>query len=206
MKIRSISFLGAGIFILLMTHCESDITEFNTMGDLIKYVLDENNGFKITKDNQNQKLSVIYKPTDEVILQMIENEKKLTPGELDSLRNQYKKYIYFNVYVSKNSKSLTGNTNSLEEHGKLINHLAFNLKESVYAITSANDTLPLKDYLFPRLYGYGNDSQFLLVFNRPEYSNLDWIKIKFKDIIKEEIVFDTKKLMKEPVLRLLNIG
>lgn len=183
--------------ILFLASCENGPQEFQSLEELKRFVLDENNGLSVTKSTGNHSLKLIYKPTDEVVHQLIPDKSFAAPA-VDSLRNYYGRFLYFNVYLSKNNTNLTKNAATMEEHSRLIHELSFNLGKYVYLTTAEKDTVPLKDHFTPRLYGMGSESQFLLVFDKPDLASTEYLKIHFTGFFSEDIRIETKNLANEP--------
>ena len=52
----------------------------------------------------------------------------------------------------------------------------------VQMTTSEQDTIPLIDFAYPRLYQYGGSTQVMLVFDREKLQEDEWVQLTLDDI------------------------
>ena len=149
--------------ILIVSNVSCSEKEFGSEKELWAYVKEDVNGYHYQKSVGTVSYSLTYRPTD--ILVMQELSGKLSNIEIDSLRKKYDEYLYFNLSISSNGQELlnerVGNKGAF---GNLVNQLAFGMGEKVDMISSKRDTLALLDYVYPRMYGMGNNTNMLLVY------------------------------------------
>ncbi|WP_299442706.1 hypothetical protein [uncultured Aquimarina sp.] len=171
---------------------------------LLDYMKEESNKYVQYKSLNGINFSLTYRPTDLLVKQ----ELTVDSSEivLDSLRNKYKKYIYFNLRMSKNNQevltSVAGNRN---QFGAMVNQLAFGMTERVHLYTSKKDTITMLDYVYPRMYGMGTSTNMLLVYPRDKkLVEEEYVNLSIEDIglFTGEITFKipTTPLNNEPGL------
>lgn len=190
--------------ILLLESCAQKT--FDTNEELIEYVNNPENGYSQQKSVNGVDYEITYRPTDMVVKQLLNNNYK--NEEVDSLRNEYGKYIYLNLSLSKNNKEILNSmVKGRVEFGAMVNQLAFKMGKKVHLMNQARDTLELLDYIYPREYGMGRTTNMMFVYSRNQ--NLlkgDYIQLTIEDIglSTGEVGFKiaSKLLKNEPKLKL----
>ena len=93
---------GILILIAIATLCACSSKTFNDSDEVLAFIRNPDNGYYQTKTINGVNFSILYKPTDLLVDQELQNN--FDSFIIDSLRNKYKKYIYFALSMSKNSK------------------------------------------------------------------------------------------------------
>ncbi len=149
----------------ILTSCQQKT--FDTKEALMAYVSDINNGYTQHKSVNGTDFSITYRPTDMLVSQ--EMTEEMSRAQIDSLRNKYESYLYFNLSLSKNNREILSNmSNSRGEFGAMVNQLAFGMRDKVHLISQKRDTLDLLDYVYPRLYGMGQATDIIFVYPKDE--------------------------------------
>ena len=165
--------------LLLCTACNQNT--FDTKEQLLTFLQNEENGFVHTKSVNGVNYKLLYKPTDLMVSQ--EMNDQWTPTDIDSLRNKYKEYIYFNLSISKNNKELLSNiSGDRQTYGTMVNNLAFGMRENVHLFNTKRDTIPMLDYVYPRMYGMSPSTSMLLVYPKNEYLVGETITLTIEDL------------------------
>ncbi len=169
------------------------------------YMKEESSRYIQYKSVNGVNFSLTYRPTDLLVNQELRSNNA-SVMLIDSLRNKYKKYMYFNLAMSINNQevltSMAGNKNKF---GAMVNQLAFGMAERVHLYTSKKDTIAMLDYIYPRMYGMSNSTNILLVYPRDKkIVEEEYINLSIEDIglFTGEISFKipTTPLKNEPVL------
>lgn len=147
----------------ILTSCQQKT--FDTQEELMAYVTNLENGYTQKKSVNGIDFSITYRPTDLVVNQMARG--KMSNKQIDSLRNKFEEYLYFNISLSKQNQEILAN----QKGGKInfsamVNQLAFGMGEKVHLFNQKKDTVELIDYVYPRLYGMGGSSNILFVYPR----------------------------------------
>ncbi len=146
------------VFVFFLSSCEQK--KFNTKEELLAFIAKPENNYTQNKSVAGYDFTITYKPTDLLVQQeLVDNTN------IDSLRAKYSKYLYFNVTISKNSQEiLNGLAGDRNKFGAMVNQLAFGMGDKVNLISKSKDTIPLADYIYPRLYGMGGGTSMLFVY------------------------------------------
>ena len=181
---------------------------FDTEAELWSYVKDMDNGYYYERQIGNVVYTLTFRPTDVLVQQVlgdIYSEK-----EVDSLREKYDDYLYFNLGMSANGQellnSMAGDGNAF---GSMVNQLVFGMAERVHLISQKRDTIPMADYIYPRVYGMSNNTNILLVYPKDtELFKGDYIHFTIEDLglYTGEVGFkiSSKKLKDQPKLNFKN--
>ena len=188
------------VFFILFCNCSSNT--FNTKEEMWSYLREKDNGYLFDKSVNGYDFSVLYKPTDLLVQQELNNN--YSQEDVKKLRNKYKQYIYFTLSMSRNNKELLSSTpKNRQEFGAMVNNLAFGMGEKVHVYTTKKDTLELLDYVYPRMYGMSKSTDMLFVYPRDEkYLQDKYLNITVGDIgtYTGEVKFKipTQKIKNEP--------
>ncbi len=194
------------LLITLLFSCCSQKT-FDSEEELLSYIKNPENGYFQQKTINGVNISLLYRPTDLLVSQELGNktvDKKL----IDSLREKYSKYLYFNLSLSKGGQELLSTVPSnRNEFGAMVNQLVFGMGEKVYLYTNKRDTIPLADYVYPRIYGMSGSTSMLFVYPKEEISsNTESITFSLKNIGMQigEVAFkfNNKNISNKPLLNL----
>ncbi|KQC31617.1 hypothetical protein AAY42_05320 [Flagellimonas eckloniae] len=136
---------------------------FDSEKELFAYLKTEANGYHHEKVIGNISYALTYRPTDLLVKQ------ELTEGfsneKVDSLRKEYSNYLYFNLSMSANNQELLNATaRNRNEFGVMVNQLVFGMGDKVHLISQKRDTIPMIDYVYPRMYGTDKSTNMLLVY------------------------------------------
>lgn len=168
------------------------------------YIQDEDNGYHYKKTVSDVDYVLQYRPTDLLVKQELTDNNN--PSQIEKLRKQYSKYMYFNLSMSKNNQELlNGVAQDKAKFGQMVNELAFGMEEKLHVYTPAKDTLALADFIYPRMYGMSNSTSIMIVYPRDEkYLNQEYLNFVIEDLGLEtgDIKFklNTKALINEPQL------
>jgi hypothetical protein len=195
------------IIISLLSACGTP--EFLSEKELKTYVRDCENGVSKERSFKGYKIKVTYRPSDLLIAQETRGETVVDSVELTKLDNKYHPYYYFLLSLSRNNKEAEYQTGG--GHGQfseLVQTLAFRMSDYVNLTTSAQDTIPVGDYIYPRTYGMSDASTLMFAFNREKIKNQEWVQFNMKElglgIGNMNFRFDVAKLEKTPKIKFEN--
>ena len=142
-------FIFLVAIITLFASCQQH--SFEDKQALLDYIKNPDNGYLQKKNVNGVDFSLLYRPTDLLVSQ--ELSTKPSQKEIDSLRNKYSDYLYFNLSLSKNGKELLSSVPKNQgEFGGMVNQLAFGMNRKIHLIANQRDTIPMLDYVYPRVY------------------------------------------------------
>ncbi len=161
--------------------CKQDT--FKTEESLLDYLKEEQNGYIHHKSVNGYDFTLMYKPTDLLVNQEIENEK-ISKEIINELKDKYNKYMYFNLSMSKNNQELLNTEpKSRNEFAAMVNQLAFGMNEKVHLFTKNKDTIEMTDFIYPRMYGMSKATSIMFVFPRDEDKiNTDYLNFTIEDL------------------------
>ena len=177
---------------------------FDSEKELWTYVKTPENGYYHEKEIGQVKYTLTYRPTDILVRQ--ELPKEFTEQMVDSLRKKYGEYLYFNLSMSANNRELLSNrVGSKGTYSAMVNELTFGMGDKVHLISQTRDTIGLLDYVYPRMYGMGRNTDILLVYPKGDnFLKEEYFLLTIEDLgfATGEVTFkiDTKTLSKEPRL------
>lgn len=194
------------LVILLLTIVISSCSKnFETQEEMTLYITDEDNGYQYKKTVNGVDYTLQYRPTDLLVKQ--ELAEKHTSKQVEDLRKQYGKYLYFNLSMSKNDQELlNGLAGDKQRFGQMVSQLAFEMDQKVHLFTPEKDTLAMADFIYPRMYGMTDATTIMIVYPRDKkYLKEDYLNFTIEDLGLDtgEIKFKVKtsKLQNEPQLR-----
>lgn len=162
------------ILSLFISSCDKSYSK----EELIQYVNDENHGLIKTKEFGDVKLELIYKPNDFLIQQELSSKKQFSEEEIQEVKNNFNKALYFTLNVSKGGKELEMSAiQSQDQFAKRIEQLSFGMRERIQIKTSNKSEIPLLDYVYPRMYGMTGQTTMLLVFDKEQVINEEWFDV-----------------------------
>ncbi len=194
--------------VLMVVSCTNKT--FTTSEELWGYLRDPKNEYLQTKTVNGVHFSMVYKPTDLLVEQELGKTTSLL--KMDSLRNKYEKYLYFNLSMSKNNQELLNHlARDKQQFGAMVNELAFNMEQRVHLYTPQKDTIPMTDYIYPRMYGATGATTMLLVYPKTEkLINSEFITLSVEDLGfytgEVKFKFPTKIISNEPKLKLAHLA
>ena len=176
-KITHILSIG---LIALTSSCSTKT--FDTKEAMWEYLNDTENEYLHQKTINGVDFSIVYKPTDLLVDQELGEDKN--PGKIDSLRAKYNKYLYFNLSMAKNNQELLSNVAADKQRfGAMVNQLAFGMDQKVHLYTPQKDTIPMADFIYPRMYGMSGATTILIVYPRKtEVTNSEFMTLSIEDL------------------------
>lgn len=167
--------------LLLLTGCVDH--KHYSEADLQEYVLTEDNGLTKIYESGEAKIVVTYRPTDLLVAQELGNVSNYSIEEIQALRNKYGQYAYFILSISSgNKEALYSGNLAYEQFSNLVQNLAFRLDQYANLTTSASDTIPVADFVFPRTYGAGSATSLMAVFNKQDFTKSKWVQFNLKEM------------------------
>ncbi len=151
------------LLVILFTSCGP--RSFDTSEALWEHLKDSENGYQFAKKVNGVEYVLTYKPTDLMVQQEIGKQKDV--ARVEDCRKKYGDHMYFNLSMSAEGQELLNHmAGDRSQFGLAVNQLVFGMGDRVHLISKERDTLPLEDYIYPRMYGMGNSTNMLLVYER----------------------------------------
>ncbi|WP_291152183.1 hypothetical protein [Flavobacterium sp. UBA7680] len=191
------------LVLLLIIFISSCNKTFDTPEEMNDFIQNEDNGYHYKKNVADVDYVLQYRPTDLLVKQELSDNNN---SQIDKLRKQYSKYMYFNLSMSKNNQELlNGVAQDKAKFGQMVNELAFGMEEKLHVYTPTKDTLALADFIYPRMYGMSNSTSIMIVYPRDEkYLKQDYLNFVIEDLGLEtgdvKFKLNTKALINEPQL------
>jgi hypothetical protein len=152
-----------------------------TADELSAYVMDEDNGMtKVVKAGDTH-VEVMYRPTDLWVHQELGGQ---SPDEVrvKEIRSRYELYYYFVLSLSRNEKeALHQLSGGMPQYSELVNTLSFRMHDYVNMTTSAQDTIPVGDFILNRTFGMSQSTDVLFVFSRQEVKESEWVQFNLNE-------------------------
>ncbi|HNP66308.1 MAG TPA: hypothetical protein PKH16_00250 [Aequorivita sp.] len=167
------------IFLILVAFSACNQKTFDSKEALLKYLQDEDNGYIQKKTVNGVDFSLMYRPTDLIVSQMLKSKKL---NEADSLRKVYKDYLYFNLSIAKGNQEILSALSSRNDFGRMVNRLAFGMEEKTHLYTNKNDTIQILDYIYPRMFGTTNTTSVMFVYPNIEMEDVQFLHFSVEDI------------------------
>ena len=178
-----------------------------TPEELEQFISDPSNGLRQEKQLGDILLKLQYRPTDLLVAQELKGSTDKTL--VDELRSRYASQAYFVLSLSQEGEDVLNDPKHRNHYSETLQNLAFRMDQFVQMTTSEQDTIPLSDFAFPRLYGYGGSTQVLLVFSQSEVKEADWLQVSLQDFGirtgKQHFRFYRKDLDRVPTLNLASV-
>ncbi|WP_291286863.1 hypothetical protein [Flavobacterium sp.] len=168
------------------------------------YIQDEDNGYIYKKTIADVDYVLQYRPTDLLVKQELGD--RTDPAQIEKFRQQYHKYMYFNLSMSKNDQELLNDVaQDKTKFGQMVNALAFGMEEKLHLYTPTKDTLALADFIYPRMYDMSNSTSIMIAYPRDEkYLKQDYLNFVIEDLGLEtgnvKFKLNTKAIKNEPKL------
>jgi hypothetical protein len=188
------------LILLSTTACQS---RFFSQDELIAFASNEENGLKKSVDLGKTKVEVMYRPTD-LMVQQETGIEAVNTSHLEALRRKYNNYLYFILSLSNNDKEALHQTNGLQ-YSELVQTLSFRMNDYVSLTTSAQDTIPVGDFILNRTYGLSSSTDLLFVFNKEKAVGKEWVQFNLNElglgIGNQRFRFKAKDLQNVPRLK-----
>lgn len=150
--------------------------------ELKKYIRDVDNGLRQSITVGEFNVEATYQPTDLFVLR----ELGSSIADTATINKWYKKYgghYYFILSISKNGKEAVSPTQMPYDHfSDLLQTVSFRMGEYTNMTTSRQDTIPLADFIYNRTFGMATGSDILMVFDKKETADADWVQINLKEL------------------------
>jgi len=147
---------------------------------LTAYLATEENGTAVSKESRGFNLTVTYRPTDLLIDQ--ELGANYSSEKEDVLRKKYASYAYFTLQMEAAGRDvLYGTSINQADFNEKLQTMAFRIRDYVNLTTSAQDTIPVADYAFPRTFGLAKSTSMLFVFNREDIAHKEWASFNLNE-------------------------
>nr|WP_299167131.1 hypothetical protein [uncultured Allomuricauda sp.] len=154
-----------GFLLALLAFSSCNQNKFESEQALWTHLKNDGNRYVHQKIVNDVSYTLTYRPTDILVKQELGN--RYSEREVDSLRNKYKEFLYFNLSMSANNQELLNNkAGDRNAFGSMVTQLAFGMAEKVHLYSKTKDTIPVADYIYPRMYGMSNSTNILLVYPR----------------------------------------
>ena len=167
------------------------------------YIQEQENGLTVTKSVNGVQFKLSFTPTDLMVLNELEDVRN--KEQIAQLRDKYAQNLYFNLSISKKDRELLSDVSyGRGRFSRLVNQLSFGLDESVHLFTAQRDTLPMVDFVYPRMYGMSQSTNVMFVFRDELVNEEGELSFVFQDIglgtgnIRFKL--PTEKILKEPTL------
>lgn len=166
------------VFFLFLLACSTP--EYLPESELNQYIVDTSNGVSRARQIGSLEMMLTYKPNDFLKWQELEEvSDTIVAGRV---MRQYDQYVYFVLQLSVADKdALYATSSSQYDFSERLQNIAFRMGQFVNMTTSAQDTIPLADAYYARMFGMSKSTDVLLVFNSEKVANIDWISINMKD-------------------------
>lgn len=173
--------------------------------ELSEFVLDAKNGLYQEKQTNGMDISLYYKPTGLLVAQ--ETDEKTQPKEIEQLKDKYDNYAYFILDIAAGGKNaLYSASGSMGNFSENLQTLAFRMDQYVNMTTSAQDTIPVADFIYPRMYGMSKSATVMFVFNKEKIKNSDWVSFNLNEFGMltgdQQFRFKTKDIETVPKLKI----
>ncbi|MEM0941026.1 MAG: hypothetical protein AAF600_11370 [Bacteroidota bacterium] len=171
-------FLIAFLFVIVSVGCT--VPEYLSEEDLYSFIQDGRNGLIKEKKIGKVMIKVFYRPNDFLVWQELEGESDTS--KIKNALKRYDTYFYFMMQLSVGQKdALYGlSTNQMEFNDRL-QTLSFRMNQFVNLTTSDQDTIPVADFYYSRMFGFSKTNDLLFVFNNEQIGDSEWISLNTKE-------------------------
>ena len=171
-----------------------------TPEELTAYAQDPQHGLVQEKQVGAVRMQVQYRPTDLLVAQ--ELSESPDAEQVKALRAKYGRYAYFILSFSQDNQEALYQRADYGQFSETLQNLAFRMNRFTQLTTERQDTIPLVDFAYPRLYGHGSSTQVMLVFDRTKIPDNDWVQLTVEDVGlgtgRQHFRFDNKQLHNAP--------
>jgi len=176
--------------------------------ELGQYVLDPSNGLIQKKEASGLEIQVYYKPTGLLVAQELDNQKDSIAYR--DLYEKYGQYAYFILDLSSNDKNALYQSGSYDRFSENLQTLAFRMDQYTNLTTSALDTIPVADFIYPRMYGMSSSATVMFVFSNEKLFTSDWVSFNLSEFGmgsgNQQFRFDVSDLKAAPKLSMEQVG
>ena len=147
---------------------------------LQQYVSDESNRLSKSKNVGNLNMQVTLRPSDLLVWQDV--GVKEDTSDIKEAFGRYSKYLYLMMQLSVGERdALYALSKNQMEFNDRLQTLSFRMNQFANLTTSANDTLPVADFYYSRMFGLSSSNDVLFVFNVEEVKDIDWVSFNTKE-------------------------
>lgn len=155
------------LFSLLILIASCSPKTFNTTDELWSYIKAPENSYLQEKNVRGVDYKLLYKPHDLLVNQELGENR--SDSLIKKYRSKYKDYLYFTLSMSKSGHELLSHlARDRQRFGAMVNDLAFGMQQNVHVYTPKKDTLPMTDFIYPRMYGISGSTSILFVYPKRE--------------------------------------
>ncbi len=170
------------IFIIAVLVVSCGRKTFDTTDQLWEYIKDPDNNYLQEKNIRGVDYKLLYKPHDLLVNQALGEER--SDSLIKKYKDKYKDHLYFTLSMSKSGHELLSHlARDRNQFGAMVNQLAFGMNEKVHMYTPKKDTLPMTDFIYPRMYGMSGTTSILFVYpKRVEDLKEDYLNFTINDL------------------------
>ncbi|HBO75035.1 MAG TPA: hypothetical protein DD653_10150 [Marinilabiliales bacterium] len=150
------------ILLAALTACHRSFTK----EELMAYVNNPKNGLVQEKEINGTRLKLTYKPYQLLAWQEMQAVDTLTPEKEKEILSRYSQQHYFVLSISQGGKEILSNAADRQRFSQMVSQFAFGMGQTVTLTTAEQDTLPLLDFIYPRMYGMAPSTDILFAFTR----------------------------------------
>ena len=171
------------LWVLIIVLSVSCAKSYDTDQEMVEYIQDEDNSYVYKKTIGNVEYTLQYRPTDLLVNQELRGNKD--PKKIEELRKKYKKNLYFNLSMSQNSQEVLNNlAGDQQAFAQMADELIFRIGEKVHLFTPAYDTLAMRDFVYPRMYGATKTTTIMFVYPRDkEFLSKEYLNFTIEDFV-----------------------
>ncbi len=81
-----------------------------------------------------------------------------------------------------NQELLNSVAGDRQQFGAMVQQLAFGMHDKIHLYTEKKDTIPMVDYIYPRMYGMSKNTSLLLVYPREDIINAQEVNLTIEDL------------------------
>lgn len=131
-----------------------------------QYMHTPSNGL-IQEDSINGiKISVQNKPVALIVAQELRGAEVVNDSIQEAVQKQFADNLYFNLNLSIGDKDPLLYSGNLSNFSSMLQTMAFQMDQFVFLTTSDKDTIPVADFIYPRMYGMGAGSSIMFAFSK----------------------------------------
>jgi hypothetical protein len=165
-------------FFTILAAC-SVTDEASSAEELKDYISDPEHRLCQQAEMNGYQVTVVYKPGDLLVHEEI-GEEPTDPTVLEQLKKKYSNYHYFSLSISGKPEVHAADA-LVERFNDRIETLSLHIDGYVTLTTSAQDTIPLYDFLVNRTYGHKQSHDLIFVFDKQKSAGQDWIQFNLNE-------------------------
>jgi len=154
-----------------------------TEAEIQVYANDASNGLIQEDSIHGLTIAVQNRPVALIIAQELKGQTEQNDSVLTAVTRKFSPNLYFNLNLSVGDKDPLLYSGSMQRFSSLLQTLAFQMDKFVFLTTSEKDTIPVGDYVYPRLYGMGSGSTMLFAFTKDtaKWEKTDWVDFHLQE-------------------------